>query len=291
MLPTGAPHIYGIFGYPVHHTLSPVMQNAAFRTRKLPALYIPFAVPPETLGSALRGLVALGIRGVNLTIPHKERSIVYMDELTPEAQNIGAVNSVKVTRGRLVGHNTDGTGFLLALQHDLGVKPKGKTVAIIGAGGAAKAIASALLSDGAEQLFLYNRSKNRLLRLVQHLRKCFPNKKDRIFTEWLGTKKIQDLKGIELLVQATSVGMDGKSCLVEPSALHRGMSIYETIYSPAETPFLKMAYQQGLRRANGIGMLIYQGALAFEWWTDQEAPVGEMRKALTRVIRKFARLK
>ncbi len=282
MLPTDIPHIYGIFGYPVGHSLSPLMQNAAFKARKIPAVYIPFAIPPEGLGAALRGMLALGIRGVNLTLPHKERALSYMDHLTPSAQKIGAVNTVKVDRGGLIGHNTDGEGFLLALKHDLGVYPKGKVAALIGAGGAAKAIAVTLLSSGVEQLFLYNRSRNHLLGLLHHLRKVFPMKRSHIFVEEFGSRKIRDLKGIDLLIQATSVGMDGKSCLIEERALHRGMSVYETIYHPQETPFLRLARHQKLPRANGIGMLAAQGALAFEWWTGKRAPIDVMRRALIR---------
>src|SRR3989338_3159793 len=181
MLPIGAPKIYGIFGYPVHHSLSPLMQNAAFGARKIPAVYIPFEVPPEALGSALRGLTALGIRGVNLTIPHKERAVAYMDRLTPQAQKIGAVNTVKVERGALIGHNTDGEGFLSALQHDLRINPKGKVAGIIGAGGAAKAIAVTLLNHGIGHLFLYNRSRSRLTGLEYYLKKVFPSRKNSIF--------------------------------------------------------------------------------------------------------------
>ena len=280
MLPIGAPKIYGIFGYPVHHSLSPLMQNAAFRAKKIPAIYIPFETPPEALGAALRGLAALGIRGVNLTIPHKERAVSYMDRLTPQAQKIGAVNTVKIERGALIGHNTDGEGFLSSLRHDLGMDPKGKVVGIIGAGGGAKAIAVTLLAHGVEQVFLYNRSRNRLTGLAYHLKKIFPSKKGSIFAETIGNKKIRDLKGIDLLVQATSVGMDGKSCLVEPSALHKGICVYDTVYYPEETPFLTLARRKGLPHANGLGMLLYQGALAFEWWTGKKAPILEMKQAL-----------
>ncbi len=280
MLPIGAPKIYGIFGYPVHHSLSPLMQNAAFKAKKIPAIYIPFETPPEALGAALRGLAALGIRGVNLTIPHKERSVSYMDRLTPQAQKIGAVNTVKVERGGLIGHNTDGEGFLLALRHDLGMDPRGKVAGIIGAGGAAKAIAVTLLAHGVEQIFLYNRSRNRLIGLAHYLKKIFPSKKASIFAEGIGGKKIRDLKGIDLLIQATPVGMDGKSCLVESGALHKGIVVYDTVYYPDQTPFLLLARRRGVPCANGLGMLLYQGALAFEWWTGKKAPILEMKQAL-----------
>ncbi|MBI1975943.1 MAG: shikimate dehydrogenase [Candidatus Omnitrophica bacterium] len=283
MLPIGAPKIYGIFGYPVHHSLSPLMQNAAFRASKVPALYIPFEIPPEALGPALRGLIALGIRGINITLPHKERAVFSMDRLTPEAQRAGAVNTVKIERGELIGHNTDGDGFLLSLRRDLKMDPKGKVAAVIGAGGAAKGVAVALLTHGVDQLFLYNRSRNRLAHLVYHLKKTFPSRKNSIFSQVIGSKKISDLKGIDLLIQATSAGMEGKMCLIEPSALHKGMRAYETIYYPKETPFLRMARQKGIPRANGMGMLLYQGALAFEWWTGKKAPVSVMKQVLKKV--------
>lgn len=283
----GETRIYGIFGYPIRHTLSPAIQNAAFQALKIPAVYIPFEVPPEALGPALRGLVALGIEGVNLTIPHKEHALDFIDRLTPEAHTIGAVNTVVVHKGELIGHNTDGEGFLLSLRRDLRFNPRGKSIAVLGAGGAARSIAISLLSLPLKRLVLFNRSSDRLGHLVYHLKRTFSSKKRRIAGEVIGSRKIKSLDGFDLVVQATSVGMDGRGCLVLPDALRRGISIYDTIYSPHQTPLVRIARRKGLSTADGLGMLIYQGALAFEWWTGRRAPIEEMRKALKKVPGSF----
>lgn len=278
----GVPKIYGIFGYPVRHSLSPLMQSAAFRARKIPALYLFFEVPPKRLGVSLRRLKELGVSGINITVPHKERAVSSMDALTPQAKRIGAVNTVKVSPRGLIGHNTDAEGFLRAFKHDLGVAPRGKVAALIGAGGVAKAIAVALLSGGVKRLLVYNRSPRRLKILLRHLKRVFPGKRDLVFAQRIRSGKIRDLasQGVDLLIQATSVGMDGRSCLVARGALCQGMSVYETVYHPTETPLLRLARRGRLRRSNGLGMLLYQGALSFEWWTGRKAPVQAMKQAL-----------
>jgi shikimate dehydrogenase len=148
---SGKTGIYGIFGFPVEHTFSPGMHNAAFNKLGMDACYVPFAVSPERLGDAVRAIVPLGLRGLNVTVPHKQNVIAYLDALSEEARLIGAVNTIEVKDGKLIGHNTDGRGFLRSLRSDAGFNPKGKRFLFIGSGGAARAVGFSLALAGAKR--------------------------------------------------------------------------------------------------------------------------------------------
>jgi len=273
----GGTRLYGIIGHPVAKSLSPCMQNAAFRAASLNAVYVPFPTQPEHLDEAVAGLTAAGLAGFNLTVPHKQAILPRLYEITPEAKVIGAVNTVRCDDGRLRGTNTDAAGFLLSLEHDLGWRANDRRVVMLGAGGAARAVAYAVLGAGASELVVANRTADKAEALCTDMRTLFP-------AAAVHPRGLDELAGTapHLLVNTTSVGMgdDGRSPVeLEPVGVRD--AVVDIIYSPLETPLLAQARTLGLKTANGVGMLLYQGWLAFRYWTDREASLESMRQALS----------
>jgi shikimate dehydrogenase len=252
------------------------MHNAAFRALRLDYRYVPFAVPPAALGDAVTGLRALGIVGANLTIPHKERVIPYLDGLSREAHLTGAVNTI-VRRGeRLIGHNTDAGGFLRAFREDTGGVVRGGTFLVLGAGGAARAVVVALAMAGARNIAVVNRTAGRALGLIRRGRRAFPE------VEWSAppVRSLPSAREVRAVIQCTSVGLHPG----DPSPLPRHwldprLIVYDLIYN-APTALLRDAKSVGARHAGGLGMLLHQGALAFTLWTGRKAPIAVMRRAL-----------
>lgn len=271
----GGTRVYGLLGQPVAHTLSPAMHNAAFRALGLDSVYVAFPVDPEQFGTAISGLAAAGVAGFNLTVPHKSAILPLLTDITPEARAVGAVNTVRCEDGKLHGTNTDGTGFLLSLEHDLGIHPGGKTVLLVGVGGAGRAIAFSLLASDVERLIIANRTVERAQALALEFGKSFP--KSRI--ECVGLNSVAGLKP-HLLVQATPVGMGDGANPVELERIGVSEAVVDIVYHPLETPLLTEAGRLGLPYANGIGMLLYQGVAAFRFWTGEEPPVTVMLEAL-----------
>lgn len=286
MVIDGRTTLCGLFGCPVEHSFSPLMHNTAFQYLKLNWAYVPFKVEPHQLPRALSSIPALNLAGVNVTIPHKEAVLRYLDELTPCAASIGAVNVILNREGKLVGDNTDGRGFIKSLQEEAGLIPAGKKAVILGAGGAAKAAAVQLAVEGAEEVSIVNRTPGKaeqLARAVQNL-----GSKSRVLTWEQTGEAAAAINEADLVVQATSVGMypDVNSHLPVPEdAFHSGQVVYDLIYNPLKTKFLKMAEIRGAKAVSGLGMLLYQGALAFELWTGTAAPVNIMREALQKQLK------
>lgn len=258
--------IFGIFGDPIGHSLSPAMQNAAFRAMGLDACYLPFRVTKDCLGEAILGASAMGFGGVNLTIPLKEKAfdIVLPDDL---ALAIGAVNTVSFGQ-EIVGHNTDGLGAMMALE-EAGIKIKGSKMLLIGAGGAARAIAYTLAKEGAE-ISIANRSPGKALELAGYIQ-----------AEGYG---LQDLERLvpraDVIINATSVGMrENDPRLFDGNLLHVGQVVFDIVYN-RETEMLKDASKAGAVAIDGVMMLVYQGAKALEIWTGKKAPIGVMEKAV-----------
>ena len=277
--------IFGIIGFPVKHTLSPHFQNAAFAYLGLDAEYIPFETAPRELKAAFGKFKALGVRGINVTIPHKQAVLKLLDSVSPEAKGIGAVNTVVFKAGKTRGFNTDGEGFMRSLKSDLKFNPKGKAVFLFGCGGAAQAIAFVLAREGARSIAFTDLAEERAKVLSSKIgkgfRKCavkhIPFSAARIEKEVLGS---------DLLVNTTPVGMHkGDPCIVNPKALHRKLAVYDIVYNPPVTPLSKEAKRRGLRVANGLGMLLYQGVLSFELFTGKRAPVEVMRRALKKAVK------
>lgn len=274
--------IYGVLGYPVKHSLSPFMHNAAFRALNLDAEYKLFEKKPEELKKFFGFFNEENIWGVNVTIPYKETVLPFLNSLSEEAKLIGAVNTIKrVMPDKLEGYNTDGDGFIKHLRQDLLFEPKNKKVAILGAGGASKAISVYLSIARVKSIAIFDIDKLKAEILVNSLKEHF-RKTDFRFSSSINGLNI---KTSGLLVNATPIGMkDTDPCLVNKELFHKGMLVYDLIYNPKETKLLKLAKDRGAQVSNGLGMLLYQGARSLELWTQKIAPIEIMRQALNDAI-------
>jgi shikimate dehydrogenase len=276
--------LYGLIGYPVKHSFSPFMHNAAFAHYKMEADYQLFEVAPEALGDFFEKTVAQKkLGGFNVTVPHKEGAIAYLTGKISESVKMNrAVNTVCVERdGSLSGDNTDGEGFSRDLK-ERGVTAALKNVSLIGAGGGAKAVATALAGQKPKRLYLFDIDQKKVASLVAIVREFFPN----VAVQGVGQIEDLKIKESDILVNATPIGMkEADPLLVPKEGLHQGLFVYDLIYNPAETKLLKAAKESGCQCANGLGMLLYQGCLAFEKWTNKKAPVDVMRKALMERMR------
>ncbi|RKQ60569.1 shikimate dehydrogenase [Thermovibrio guaymasensis] len=273
---TGRTAVYGIIGYPVKHSLSPLMQTSAFQELGLDAVYVPFEVPPENLEDAVKGLRALSVRGFNVTVPHKEKVAQLVDYLTEDAEILGAVNTVKNEGGELTGYNTDAEGFLRSLIEE-GVELEGKRALMFGAGGAARAVGYALLKGGVKFLNIVNRSFSKAKKMAEIL-----GRRGNVLVYPLKEGTVEALlKDADIIVNTTSVGMkEGDPQLFDYSKIPSGITVVDIIYNPPQTPLLKAAKEKGCKTINGLGMLVHQGAVAFEIWTGKKAPVEKMKKVL-----------
>lgn len=266
---SGKTKIAALFGYPVEHSLSPAMHNAAFRVLGLDCCYVAFSVHPDHLEESVRAIRALNLCGVNITIPHKERVIPFLDEVNKEASFIGAVNTIVNQNGRLVGHNTDGRGFMQSLS-ERGIFVEGKNVLIIGAGGASRAI-SYYLCQKAERLFLFDIDKEKAERVVQAFKSIFSN----IST----INDINDIERFHIIINATPLGLkEGDPLPFDITQLKEEHTVCDLIYKT--TRLLEEASKRGCLTLNGLGMLLWQGILAFELWTGRKPPVDIMRDVL-----------
>jgi len=270
---TGKTKIAGIFGYPVEHTLSPAMHNAAFEALGLDYCYIPFSVHPDLLSAAIEGIRALNLLGVNITVPHKERVMPMLDKINGEASFIGAVNTIVSSDGQLTGYNTDGRGFMQSLSES-GINVRERNVLIVGAGGAARAIGYYLAQE-VKALYIYGRTRERAERLVQDLKKVAVN-----------VSTLQDISPADrfhMIINATPLGLrDDDPLPLDTGLLHREQMVCDLIYR--DTRFLREASKRGCATLNGLGMLLWQGVFAFELWTGRRPDVEIMRKALADTI-------
>jgi len=275
----GSTKILGIIGYPVKHSLSPVMQNRALQVCGLDYLYVPFEVAPEDLGSAVTGLKALHVSGFNVTIPHKTRIMPYLDELDITADTAGAVNTVKNEGGRLVGYNTDGDGLIRSIANEFDFNVCGADIAIIGAGGAARGAIAAMCRAGVKRVLITNRTLGRAVDLASEMLHRFP---DTTLTVVDSFQKFEDmLADTDVLINTTSLGMNRDAgSVLRLSRLPRNAMVYDMVYTPSLTPLLEEAVGLGLKCANGLGMLAAQGELAFTIWTETAPPSGLMKSVL-----------
>ncbi len=272
---TGRTKITGLFGYPVEHTLSPAMHNAAFGHLGMDYCYLPFLVHPDSLGKAVDAVRALNLAGVNVTIPHKEAVIRFLDNVNEEASFIGAVNTIVNREGVLTGYNTDGRGFMRSLEEN-GIEVSGRKVLVVGAGGASRAIGY-YLSDKAEMLAIHDIDKDKLSRLVSDLSQIRKN-----VSTVANLERRQD--GFDIIVNATPLGLKkGDPSPFDVSALSSAQTVCDLIYK--KTALLDAAAGKGCRTMDGLGMLLWQGVLAFELWTSAFPPVDIMRNALLKGIR------
>ena len=281
---SGRTRICGIIGDPIEHSMSPVMHNAAFKNKGVDYVYLPFRVKKEELGKAIEGMRALNIRGLNITIPHKVAVIQFLDELDPLADKIGAVNTIVNDDGVLTGYNTDATGFLQALL-ERGIEPKGKSVVILGAGGASRAI-SFILAERGSSLVILNRTWDKAKICADRISEIFQREATalKLNRENLAAA----LSQADILVNATSVGMSPNinETPVTSNLLKPSLVVFDIVYNPIKTRLQREAEAVGAKTISGLDMLVWQGALAFEKWTGLKAPVGVMREKVIDVLQR-----
>lgn len=270
---------YAVLGNPVSHSLSPFLHNSMFQKFGLNAVYLAYEVEKNSLGLAFEAIRALDIKGVNLTIPFKEDAMNFIDEIPEDLDRcVGALNTIVNRKGILYGYNTDCSGFLIALKEELNFYPEGKKTLVLGAGGAARAVCFSLAHAHADKILILNRTQERAIGLVEYMEGFFPETEIEIVDQIEGLKS----EKIDLVVNATSAGMLDKDPLpLDLKHLSGKPAVYDLIYAPRVTQFLKQAAELGMAHANGLGMLANQAALAFELWTgrkDAREPMLELVK-------------
>lgn len=279
---TGHTKLTGLLGSPVEHSISPMMHNESFRVLGLDYAYLAFDVGEQELETAVEGLKALKVKGFNLTMPNKNRMCHLCDRLSPAAEIIGAVNTVENRNGELVGHSTDGSGYMLAVknaEYDI----VGKKMTLFGAGGAGTSIFVQAALDGVAEISVFNRRTPFFERAEQIIRKLNERTscKIRLYDYEDVSVLRREIGDSAILTNATSVGMapNLEDCILKDSSmLHPDLIVSDVIYNPKETKLLKMAKEAGCRTFNGMYMLLYQGAEAFRIWTGQEMPVEHIKQ-------------
>lgn len=290
--------VYGVIGYPVAHSLSPAMHNAAIEARSLPGVYSAFEIPPRQLSRILSHLLAAGVQGLNVTVPHKEAVYRYLlrhGTIDPTARAIGAVNTLVRRGARFEGHNTDVIGFQQALARGLRCSARGKRVLVLGAGGAARAVIWALLRACPAYLGVANRTvahANALVRWscrAEHsapLRGTGAGVQDMEALSWECRALRSAAADVDLVVNATSLGLNaGDPLPIDPQWLGRRTKLMDLVYHPSGTKLVQAARRRGVVAIDGLPMLLYQGVAAFELWWKRRAPVDVMRRALHNAVR------
>ena len=273
-----ATRLCAVLGLPIAHSASPAMHNAAFAALGLNWRYLAFEVRPDDLRAAIAGAKAMQFSGLNLTVPHKLLAVEMMDALDESAEKWGAVNTIRFDNARAIGFNTDADAIVTALREDLKLELEGAKVLLLGAGGAGQTAAFKLAAENVAELSLVNRTQNRAESMANEIKKRFPDVRVSV-----GYPKY----AVDLVMNATSLGLkkdDGSPLDEKQFSLKQTRAVLDMIYRPAETALLKSAKAAGCRTANGLGMLLHQGATAFEIWTGQPAPIAVMRRALEQTI-------
>jgi shikimate dehydrogenase len=279
----------GVFGQPVVHSLSPQMQNAALEDSGLGMRYARFEIGPAELQAALELLPRLDFVGINLTVPHKIPALAFVDDVDESARTIGAINTIRIDGGKSRGFNTDGKGFARAIREEFSVDLRDLRILVIGAGGAARAIAFECAKENCERLVIANRDLEKAKGLAEELRAFFSGPRvlgpvPRLQAMALALDETAmrfQIANADLVVNATPLGLNrGDPTPIPSRLLAPHLMIYDTVYSSGRTAFVAGAIEAGARAANGLSMLLHQGALAFEIWFDRAAPIEAMRKAL-----------
>ncbi len=278
------PQRLGIIGHPIGHSISPEFQQAALHAIGFDGTYQPWDVAPGDVGEFINGLRAPGTLGINVTVPHKEGVIPFLDEVDDWASTAGAVNTIVNRNGRLTGHNTDGIGFLRALREGADFEPRGRDVLVLGAGGSARGVVYALARAGVAQIFIANRTRERAERLAAL------SIDSGVAAEVLALSDAKEATGeVALIVNCTSMGMvhgpDEHGTPLSAADIPPTVVVNDLVYNPLETPLLREAAKAGATTLGGIQMLVYQGAASFEMWTGQDAPVSVMLDAATAAMR------
>ena len=273
----------GIIGYPLGHSISPAFQQAALDELEIDARYVAWPTPPEELGARVDSLRASDVLGANVTVPHKQAVMPMLDEVLPVAESIGAVNTIINRDGLLIGANTDASGFTRSLEQEAKFSAARKRALIVGAGGAARAVAFGLAWEGVSELVIVNRTAERAVELARDVSEATATE-----TRGGGFEDVSNAASFDLIVNCTSMGMAGGPDpeRVPPieSLLRRGVLVCDLVYNPQVTPLLSLARERSARVLGGIGMLVYQGAAAFEFWTEQEPPEDIMYSAALKAL-------
>jgi len=275
MTPSGTTRLAAVIGAPVRHSLSPTLHNAAFAAAGLDWTYVALEVPAGRLPDALVGVRAMGIAGLSVTTPHKDAAAAAVDLLSPVAARLGAVNCIANDDGVLTGHNTDGEGFVRSLAAGAGFSPAGRRCVVLGAGGAARSLVLSLAEAGAEEIVVVNRTVERAERAA-----ALAGDRGRVVAPALADS---DLSDAHLVVNATSVGMDGVDAHgspCDPAVFHEGQIVVDLVYRPLVTNWIVEASARGAWVANGVPMLAHQAAVQFEIWTGVDAPIEAMTAAV-----------
>lgn len=283
----GRTKLIGLLATPIGHSLSPKMHNLAFKKLGLNCAYMAFEVGNEQLADVVTGMRALEVRGFNVSMPNKTKILPLLDELSPAAQFAGAVNSVVNENGKLIGHITDGTGYMRSLK-EAGVEVKGKKMTLMGAGGAATAIAIQAALDGVAEISIFNRDDEFFERAVKNA--AIINEEIKESSCKANVYRLEDLNQLKkeidssyILTNGTGVGMkplEGESLIPDSSWLRPELIISDVVYIPRKTKLLEQAESVGCKAINGLGMMLWQGAKAFEIWTGQEMPVDFIKEEM-----------
>lgn len=278
---SGKTRLTGLIGYPVRHSISPNMHNRAFQYLGLDYVYLVFEIKEDNLKDTVMAIKTLDVAGFNVTMPLKQIIMPLLDEISKEAQLIGSVNTVINDNGKLIGHNTDGKGYVKSLE-DEGITVEGKRFVMAGAGGAARSIAIQLALDGAQEITIFNRTLDKAKEICEIINKNIPNCKV-MTTGYEENQLKQQLKKADVLINCTSLGMaphEEKSIITNPELLHTDLIVSDIIYFPAKTKLLQMAEDAGCKVINGVGMIIGQGALAFKIWTGLDMPIDYVKEGI-----------
>ena len=281
----GKTKIIGLIGENIENSLSPFIHNQIILKYSLSFCYLPFRVAETDLGKAIQGIRALNIRGVNITFPYKEKVIEFLDEVEESARRIGAVNTIVNNKGILTGYNTDVAGFKKSLQDKGKFVIKEKKAVVLGAGGAARAVTYSLLEEGIEEISIFNRTLLKAEKIKQDFSPFFPRSSINIFS--FEQDNIKDkIKEVNLLVNATSIGMASQidnSPLPDEKLFHPNLLVYDLIYHPAKTLFLRQAERAGAKIINGVPMLVYQGIESLYLWTGFKPEGKEVLEIIKRI--------
>lgn len=277
----GTTGLTGLIGYPLKHSLSPSMHNSAFRKLGLDLVYLAFEIEDGSLQDGLNAMRTLNVKGFNVTMPHKQKIVQLLDGVSDDAKIIESVNTVKNENGKLIGYNTDGKGLVKALEES-GIAYKGKKVVILGAGGAARAIAIQLAFDGAAQIVMANRTIIKAKMIINTINEKIPTSKGKAIEMDEEIIK-EELKDASILINCTSIGMKStidQSPISNVDTFNKDVFVVDIIYDPLKTKFMSMAEEVGCKTMNGIDMLIYQGDLSFNIWTGEDMPIEYIKEVL-----------
>ncbi|OWW46214.1 shikimate dehydrogenase [Enterococcus hirae 88-15-E09] len=285
---SGKTKLTGFFAKPASHSLSPLMHNLAFSHWGIDAVYLAFEVDQTNLRQAVGSIRTLDMLGVNVSMPNKTTVLAYLDQLSPEAELIGAVNTIVHQEQRLIGYNTDGMGFVRSV-NETGHPIKNQKIVVLGAGGAAKAIVVQMALEGAQEITVYKRLNATFLPLKEYFAKVSEKTGCPIrLHDYADESQLAlDLSQANLLINATDIGMGSKKDqlpIADVKLLHSQLAVFDLIYSPSETRLIQEAKKMGIKAYNGLGMLIHQGAIAFELWTHREMPVQNVRERLEQEV-------